>query len=72
MNELRRLRRKNNVTGQELADLLEVNLRTYWRMESGQRKIRQCEIEKVTHYIDELNAIRAKRSEMVYSNRGRQ
>lgn len=70
--QLKRWRRHNGVTALEAAALLQVNIRTYWRIEQGLRPLRQCEHDKLTQYVAELNAAREKWSQMSYSNRGRE
>jgi transcriptional regulator with XRE-family HTH domain len=58
MLNLKNIRVNQNVTAAELAALLEVSLRTYWRIERGKRYLRECEQEKILKYVDELMEIR--------------
>ena len=64
------IRIRHGVTARELAELLGINIRTWWRIEEGRRKLRQCEEDAIGKYLDALAQSRERWNEVRYSNRG--
>ena len=68
--DVKTIRVVNGVTARELAELLGINIRTWWRVEEGLRTLRQCEEDTIRQYLEKLAEKRRKWNEIRYSNRG--